>query len=590
MSTYSGPQIVLDTTVVTNVDFGNAKSFPAPVTGNHGYSQWICLVSGTATYSIIDANVTIFQNTGGTVTTVVSPTVAPQRGSLAVTAGSFYYGNGPVFFSVEDQQHCVAPLSMAGTQFYWNNARNSPGLLYVYAPTATNIYFYSNPANGFNSLPTSVTAAAAGSITLITWVDINIVMFMRSDQPVVATTTQTGADRSILSPMDVIAYNRYNRVPRTTINTVPTAVIGVTGTQGGFIWDNIYPVMDMTIADGAGGDCCQSLGFNYLSNVYSWGNSMSDFGMAFPYPNTTVVVSYWDPGTSAWIVLATYGNVTGNNSTAGGATPRLPVYLYRDGTLGPDVPGTNIAGSAAFFAGGATGPWRWVSNNPFYLCINDTIDDEMSMLGWSTNLYNTTGTANNGVLTGGGTYNLANGGFFEFAGSNYVAFNPTSVASTVELTVSMFVKVTSNPGNYRGFAGGNNGTGNDYQIGFNIDLGPGASASVDFLQVEGAGIAFANLLTTPIAFGQWFYLTVTISSTTTTLYINGVANGSNARVSAAAMAISYLTLGARPVLGVSDGATYAFNGSIAQATVYTRALTAGEVLQNFQALRGRFGI
>jgi hypothetical protein len=33
-----------------------------------------------------------------------------------------------------------------------------------------------------------------------------------------------------------------------------------------------------------------------------------------------------------------------------------------------------------------------------------------------------------------------------------------------------------------------------------------------------------------------------------------------------------------------------FNGSIAQTTIYNRALSASEVLQNFNATRARFGI
>jgi hypothetical protein len=36
--------------------------------------------------------------------------------------------------------------------------------------------------------------------------------------------------------------------------------------------------------------------------------------------------------------------------------------------------------------------------------------------------------------------------------------------------------------------------------------------------------------------------------------------------------------------------TRGFNGSIAQVSVYNRALTAAEIQQNFNALRGRYGI
>lgn len=43
-------------------------------------------------------------------------------------------------------------------------------------------------------------------------------------------------------------------------------------------------------------------------------------------------------------------------------------------------------------------------------------------------------------------------------------------------------------------------------------------------------------------------------------------------------------------IGRGGGSTYNWSGSISNFTVYNRALSAGEVQQNFQALRGRYGI
>ena len=93
-----------------------------------------------------------------------------------------------------------------------------------------------------------------------------------------------------------------------------------------------------------------------------------------PYANTTVTVSYWNG--SAWVVLETH-NFSG--------TQLNPAQVQRDGSAGVGVTATNINGSAASFVSGATGPWKWVGNNPFYVGINDTADDEFSMLGWSSN-------------------------------------------------------------------------------------------------------------------------------------------------------------------------------------------------------------
>ena len=43
-------------------------------------------------------------------------------------------------------------------------------------------------------------------------------------------------------------------------------------------------------------------------------------------------------------------------------------------------------------------------------------------------------------------------------------------------------------------------------------------------------------------------------------------------------------------LGYGYSTAQVFSGIIAQVSVYNRALTASEIQQNFNALRGRFGI
>lgn len=177
---------------------------------------------------------------------------------------------------------------------------------------------------------------------------------------------------------------------------------------------------------------------------------------------------------------------------------------------------------------------------------------------------------------------------FSFNGSNYTS--TTGLVASNQIAVQMMIKVSSNPGGFKGFIGGNDGTNNDYQIGFNIDMGSPSTASVITINIEGSGISYGNYMNDSIAFNQWFNLAVVISTTTTTLYINGVQQKSLARTSNASIARSFLTTGARPVTGSGQAASYAFTGSIGYAKVYNRTLTAVEVLQNFNALKGRFGL
>ena len=70
------------------------------------------------------------------------------------------------------------------------------------------------------------------------------------------------------------------------------------------------------------------------------------------------------------------------------------------------------------------------------------------------------------------------------------------------------------------------------------------------------------------------------------LYINGTS--ANTRVSAASMVS---TAGQKTFIGGSDaGVSLPPTGSIAQVSIYNRALSATEVLQNYNALKGRFGL
>jgi hypothetical protein len=319
MGVFSGPDIS-ESGLVLCLDAANQKSLNIPSQSDHGYADWYCLVSGTVTYSIVNSTGgIIYERNGSTVTTMVTAT-GPQRGTFSITAGRSYYGSVPINLVVEDQHHWIVPLTMAGTQF-WNVAgRNNPSTYYVYSPyqTAT-VNFYDNTTGGLTGTPTStitVNANSAGTFTSNNltnhWISSNV--------PIIASTTQTDADKTILSPMSTYVYQRYQSYIATTNATTPT------NNNSYVTYDSTYKVMNMSIADGSGGDCAQGLGLEYLSNTYSWGNVLSDYTMVFPY-NGTFTTSYWNG--SAWVVWDTHTITTGSITN--------PPRVTRDGTNGPGV-------------------------------------------------------------------------------------------------------------------------------------------------------------------------------------------------------------------------------------------------------------
>jgi hypothetical protein len=67
------------------------------------------------------------------------------------------------------------------------------------------------------------------------------------------------------------------------------------------------------------------------------------------------------------------------------------------------------------------------------------------------------------------------------------------------------------------------------------------------------------------------------------IYINGNLESTNARTGT-------ITAGAKNIGSSSGGGSEYFNGTISDVKFYNRALSATEVQQNFNALRGRYGI
>lgn len=98
---------------------------------------------------------------------------------------------------------------------------------------------------------------------------------------------------------------------------------------------------------------------------------------------------------------------------------------------------------------------------------------------------------------------------------------------------------------------------------------------------------------TQVVQGQWFNISVTRSGNVFTPYLNGVQSG-NTSTNATTLGnptSSSLHLGAAQLLGEGSGSfLYYSKNTVSNMKMYNRALSADEILQNFNAYRGRFGI
>ena len=97
---------------------------------------------------------------------------------------------------------------------------------------------------------------------------------------------------------------------------------------------------------------------------------------------------------------------------------------------------------------------------------------------------------------------------------------------------------------------------------------------------QGTGFSSQHVL----ADNQWYYGVGTFSNGTMTTYVNGEVTNSRSSVTMTE-SINPFRVGTSP-----QGGWNFLDGSIAMAAVYNRALSASEVLQNYNALKGRFGL
>ena len=159
---------------------------------------------------------------------------------------------------------------------------------------------------------------------------------------------------------------------------------------------------------------------------------------------------------------------------------------------------------------------------------------------------------------------------------------------------TLFVVATpySNIGRFRGFISANAAGKNDYETGFNLDLGGDASAQWQMLNVEGAGFGGQkNLLTVPLKMGTFHTISTTADANgQVAIFVDGRAQGTRARTAKGIQA-DEIRIGMRyygePGSQVGEGSF--FDGCIAEVLLYRRALSDAERKQVENYLTRKYG-
>lgn len=577
---------IVTSNLVFAIDAANIKSINLPTQADHGWADWYCITSGTATYSIVVAGVSIFQRTAaGVVTTVVGPSTGPTRGTITVTAGNTYYGDGPINLVVENLHQCLVPTTMAGTLFWTNAARGAvqPYTIFVYSPNGpAQLRYYDATTQGIYSTPSAVINVAQGSITTFQTANnggVNSHMWLTSNVPVVATANASfDVDKTILTPMSQYVYRRY---PAYTANQANTTGTLVSNYYTLYDSNTANKVMDMNVADGSGGDSAQGLGLEYLSENYSWGNYLSDYVIAAPYSPTNVSVQHWNG--SVWTTL--------ENHTISGGTILSAAGLARDGTANVGNAATTLSGTASYFNNSLL--WKWTGDKPFYLCINDTADDEFAVLGWSnasTSLKPRSGNtvidlSNNSRTARFLNAPLISDSTFEFNGVNSRLVVPSTTINYSGGTFEIWFKMKSIATDQGFISHIQAFPFINFWMPGTSGIAPSLAGKMRWEVFSASGVGGSLFSSFALSTNTWYHLVGTFdTSNVLRIYINGFLDSQLTGTTVPT------TTTAPIIVGDYGNNNYPSNSYIAIAKIYNRALSAAEVEKNFDAHRGRFGI
>ena len=219
------------------------------------------------------------------------------------------------------------------------------------------------------------------------------------------------------------------------------------------------------------------------------------------------------------------------------------------------------------------------------LCLD--AGNTKSYPGSGTTWYDLSGNGNNGTLTNGPTYS---DGTLTFDRSDDIVFCPptNSIIGDSQSTITNIIVFKTTDTSNRMYASSlkrNTGASTLLSIDINSDNGGNfSSGKAGFLTSDGASHSWITY-NGGVNDGNWHFIGCVVDASGRRLYIDGnlVASDATTLTTASGNTGTY-------TLGGFDTSNILFGGSIALSLIYTKSLSTSEIQQNFNALRGRFGI
>jgi len=201
------------------------------------------------------------------------------------------------------------------------------------------------------------------------------------------------------------------------------------------------------------------------------------------------------------------------------------------------------------------------------------------------------GPKNNGTLTNGPTFSTDGGGSIVFDGSDDRVSRTSSVNTGNNFTVSSWIYPTLLGTTRRAVVG--NGYPYSGRIGW-LFCTAGAGVNNTFFVSIGSDISYRVATANCLSINTWQYITgvVTNGGQTIDLYKNGENVNGTQFVLLSSGTITYsdneFNIGFRDK--DKSQSFDPFTGNIANVQIYNRALSSQEILQNYNATKGRFGL
>jgi hypothetical protein len=196
-----------------------------------------------------------------------------------------------------------------------------------------------------------------------------------------------------------------------------------------------------------------------------------------------------------------------------------------------------------------------------------------SFVSGSTIWRDLSGNNNSGSLTNGPTFSSANGGSILFDGNNDYAPIGTSgfPFGSSAGTLSAWAKVNTISGNYIWI----------------VSYGTANGSQSRFIGIQGGVYYFGgygnDITANGVTSNTWFNMVGVYNGANASMYINGVlVSGPTPK--------SWNTVANNAQIGRQTSGIEYWNGNIAQVSIYNRALSAAEILNNYNVTKKRFGL